>query len=241
MSSEEDQNQRLSKFLAYAGIASRRNSEKLILKGRVSVNGSIVIDPGTKVSTEDDIFCDGRAVSHELEKPRIWLYHKPVGEICSDFDPFGKRTVFESFPNTLGRVCLVGRLDYNSEGLLLLTNKGFIKRYLELPSNKIVRTYEVKVWGKVGDSNLEPIRSGITVGGVNYAPMIIDYIFKGKGNKWLKISITEGKNREIRKVLGKIGLKVSKLKRVSYGNFRLGKLKPGHVKEVGVAEDLRDV
>ncbi len=239
MSQKEHHNQRLSKFLAYAGIASRRNSEKLITEGRVSVNGMIVLNPATKVSESDTIFYNGCPVKHEFIKSRIWLYHKLVGEICSDSDPFGKRTVFDSFPKSLGKVCLVGRLDYKSEGLLLLTNKGFIKRYLELPRNQVVRTYRVKVWGQnLNDDTIEPIRKGTTVSGIHYAPMTIDILTKGLKTGWLEVSLTEGKNREIRKVLESIGLNVSKLIRIRHGDFFLGKLGRGKIKEVLIPNSL---
>ena len=239
MSSIEYHNQRLSKFLAYAGIASRRNSEKLIIKGRISVNGVTVIDPATKVSKKDVICLNGNLIKHQTDEARIWLYHKPVGEICSNSDPFGKRTVFDSFPPDLGKVCLVGRLDYNSEGLLLLTNKGFIKRYLELPRNRITRTYRVKVLGRnLNNSTLKPIREGVTISGISYRPMIVRMISKIEKTSWLEISLTEGKNREIRIVLGEIGLKVVKLIRVKYGNFFLGKIRSGQVKEVVIPIEL---
>ena len=239
MSQKEHYNERLSKFLAYAGIASRRNAEKLIMKGRVSVNGLIVMDPATKVSARDTISFNGSRVKHESIKSRIWLYHKLVGEICTDSDPFGKRTVFDSFPKGLGKVCLVGRLDYKSEGLLLLTNKGFIKRYLELPRNQVIRTYKVKVWGRnLNDRIFNPMREGVTVSGIHYAPMVVDILSIGVKTGWLKISITEGKNREIRRVLESIGLNVSKLIRTRYGNFYLGKLERGKVREVVIPNSL---
>ena len=231
--------QRLSKFLAYAGIASRRNSEKLILDGRVSVNGLVVTNVATKVSEADHICFDNTHISNQLEQSRIWIYHKPVGEICSDSDPSGKKTVFDSFPAGLGKVCLVGRLDYNSEGLLVLTNKGSIKRYLELPRNGVKRTYAVKVWGKpMTYDALEPLREGIRVSGINYAPMTVEFLVKGGKTKWLEITLTEGKNREIRRALEKIGFKVSRLKRIKYGYFSLQKLLPGQMKEVLIPKAL---
>ncbi|MFL2790225.1 MAG: pseudouridine synthase [Paracoccaceae bacterium] len=239
MDPNKNSNQRLSKFLAYAGIASRRNSEKLILAGRITVNGLVVTNLATKVSEEDYICFDKIHLKHQLQEPKIWIYHKPVGEICSDFDPSGKRTVFNSFPDSLGRVCLVGRLDYNSEGLLVLTNKGFIKRYLELPKNRVKRTYAVKVWGKaLNNEVLEPLREGVKVSGITYAPMIVNLGPKGVKGKWLEITLTEGKNREIRKALEKIGLQVSKLKRIKYGYFTLEKLFPGQIKEVRIPKAL---
>ena len=239
MDSNKYSHQRLSKFLAYAGIASRRNSEKLILSGRISVNGLVVTNLATKVSEADYICFDNTYIKHQLEQPRIWIYHKTVGEICSDSDPSGKKTVFDSFPGSLGKVCLVGRLDYNSEGLLVLTNKGFIKRYLELPRNGVKRTYAVKVWGKHLTYNaFEPLREGISVSGINYAPMAVEFLEKGGKTKWLEITLTEGKNREIRRALEQIGFRVSKLKRIKYGYFSLKKLLPGQIKEVLIPKAL---
>ena len=163
MSKRNDYYQRLSKFLAYSGVASRRQSETLILSGKITVNGVTVTSLTLKV-TEKDIICyNGKRILNNL-KPRIWIYNKPVGELCSDFDPSGKKTVFESIPKNIGKICLVGRLDLNSEGLLLLTNKGYIKRYLELPKNKIIRAYLVKAWGReLTKKNLEEISSGIEI------------------------------------------------------------------------------
>jgi 23S rRNA pseudouridine2605 synthase len=239
MDPNKNSHQRLSKFLAYAGIASRRNSEKLILDGRISVNGLVVTDLATKVSEADHVRFDDTHIKHQQEQPRIWIYHKPIGEICSDSDPSGKKTVFDSFPGSLGKVCLVGRLDYNSEGLLVITNKGFIKRYLELPRNGVKRTYAVKVWGKpLTYDALEPLREGIRVSGINYAPMTVEFLVKGVETKWLEITLSEGKNREIRKALEKIGFKVSKLKRIKYGYFSLQKLLPGQMKEVCIPKAL---
>ena len=239
MDPNKHSHQRLSKFLAYAGIASRRNSEKLILDARISVNGLVVTNVATKVSEADHICFDNTPINHQLEQPRIWIYYKPVGEICSDSDPSGKKTVFDSFPGSLGKVCLVGRLDYNSEGLLVITNKGFIKRYLELPRNGVNRTYAVKVWGKpLTYDALEPLRKGIRVSGINYAPMRVEFLVKGVKTKWLEISLTEGKNREIRRALEEIGFKVSKLKRIQYGYFSLQKLLPGQLKEVCIPKAL---
>ena len=239
MDPNKHSHQRLSKFLAYAGIASRRNSEKLILGGRISVNGLVVTNVATKVSETDHICFDQVNISNQPQQPRIWIYHKPVGEICSDSDPSGKKTVFDSFPESLGKVCLVGRLDYNSEGLLVITNKGFIKRYLELPRNGVKRTYAVKVWGKpMTYDALEPLREGIRVSGINYAPMTVEFLVKGVKNKWLEITLTEGKNREIRRALEKIGFQVSRLKRIKYGYFSLQKLLPGQLKEVLIPKAL---
>ena len=234
-----DKDQRLSKYLAYAGIASRRKSEKFISEGRVSVNEEIVTSLSFKVSLNDKVSFNGRLVKLHKIRPRIWLYHKPVGEICSDHDPFGKRTVFHSFPNDLGRVVLVGRLDFKSEGLLLLTNNGKLKRHLELPKNGFLRTYLVSISGdNLTENLLEPARSGLIISGIKYAPMSIKILSQSESLSWLEIIISEGKNREIRRVLRRLGLNIKRLKRIKYGPFSLGKLKPRKIKELDVPSSL---
>ena len=238
MSERNDYYQRLSKFLAYSGVASRRQSETLILSGKIKVNGVIVTSLTQKVSEKDIIFYNGKRILNNL-KPRIWIYNKPAGELCSDFDPSGKKTVFDSIPKKIGRICLVGRLDFNSEGLLLLTNKGYIKRYLELPKNKIIRVYLVKAWGReLTKKNLEEIRSGIEISQFQYAPMAINLISKNRNSFWYNFKLTEGKNREIRNVLGHYELKVKKLIRISYGEFLLNDQKSGEVLEVPIPQSL---
>ena len=238
MFSKKDYYHRLSKFLAYSGISSRRQSESLITSGQISVNGIVVTSVSQKVSPKDVVRYNGKKILYK-SKPRMWIYHKPVGELCSDFDPSGKKTVFDSLPKNLERVCLVGRLDLNSEGLLLLTNKGYIKRYLELPKNKIIRTYLVKTWGReLSTKNINIISSGIEISEFKYAPMKIELVSKNKNNKWYKIKLIEGKNREIRNVLGYFGLKVKKLIRISYGDFFLNNLKVCEVLEVSIPNSL---
>lgn len=238
MISQNEYYQRLSKFLAYSGIASRRKSEHLIISGQISVNGNIVTSPSQKISSKDIVSFKGEKISI-ISKPRMWIYHKPIGELCSDFDPSGKKTVFDSFPKNLGRVCLVGRLDFNSEGLLLLTNKGYIKRYLELPKNKIPRTYFVKSWGRIlSDENMNLIRNGLEIEKFKYAPMKIELISQNKKNSWYRIILMEGKNREIRNILRFFGLEVKKLIRTSYGNFFLNKQKARKILEVQIPKSL---
>ena len=238
MLNKKDYYHRLSKFLAYAGIASRRHSESLIKSGQISVNGVIVTTPSQKVSSNDIIRYNGNKVVNK-SKPRMWIYHKPVGELCSDFDPSGKRTVFDSFPKKIGKVNLVGRLDLNSEGLLLLTNKGYIKRYLELPKNKIIRKYLVKTWGSdLNTKNITEISNGIVISEFKYAPMKIEVVSKNRNNNWYSIKLIEGKNREIRKILGYFGLKVKKLIRIGYGEFYLKNQKVREVLEVPIPKSL---
>ena len=168
----------------------------------------------------------------------MWIYHKPVGELCSNFDPSGKRTVFESFP-ALGKISLIGRLDFNSEGLLLLTNKGYLKRYMELPKNKINRTYLVKTWGKeLTSENLNEIRQGIKILKFQYANIGINWVSKNKNYNWYKIKLYEGKNREIRKILRYFGLEVKKLIRTSYDCFELRNIKEREILEVKIPYNL---
>ena len=238
MSDQNDNNQRLSKFLAYSGIASRRKSESLIISGQISVNGTVVTTLSQKVSSKDIIRYNGKRILNK-SNPRMWIYHKPVGELCSDFDPSGKRTVFDSFPKKMGKVNLVGRLDLNSEGLLLLTNKGYIKRYLELPKNKIIRTYLVKTWGRdLNTKNIKEMSSGLEISQFKYAPLKIEVVSKNKNNNWYNIKLIEGKNREIRKILGYFGLKVKKLIRIGYGDFFLENQKVREVFEVPIPKSL---
>ena len=238
MSYQNNYYQRLSKFLAYSGIASRRKSESLIISGQISVNGTVVTTLSQKVSSKDIIRYNGKRILNK-SNPRMWIYHKPIGELCSDYDPSGKKTVFDSLPKNLERVCLVGRLDLNSEGLLLLTNKGYIKRYLELPKNKIIRTYLVKTWGReLSTKNLNIISGGVEISEFKYAPMKIELVSKNKNNKWYKIKLIEGKNREIRNVLGYFGLEVKKLIRISYGDFFLNNQKLCEVLEVSIPKSL---
>ncbi len=238
MSSKKDYYQRLSKFLAYSGISSRRQSESLIISGQISVNGVVVTNLSQKVSSKDIVRYNGKKVLYK-SKPRMWIYHKPIGELCSDFDPSGKRTVFDSFPKKMEKINLVGRLDLNSEGLLLLTNKGYIKRYMELPKNKIIRTYLVKTWGRnLNIKNIEEMSKGIKISGFQYAPLKIEIVSRNKNNSWYNIKLIEGKNREIRKILGYFGLKVKKLIRIGYGEFFLKNQKVREVLEVPIPKAL---
>lgn len=238
MFSKKDYYHRLSKFLAYSGISSRRQSESLITSGQISVNGIVVTSVSQKVSSKDVVRYNGKKILYK-SKPRMWIYHKPVGELCSDFDPSGKKTVFDSFPKKIGKVNLVGRLDLNSEGLLLLTNKGYIKRYLELPKNKIIRTYLVKTWGRdLNTKNIEEMSRGVEISEFKYAPLKIEIVSKNNNNNWYNIKLIEGKNREIRKILGYFGLKVKKLIRIGYGEFFLKNQKVREVIEIPIPKSL---
>lgn len=218
-------------MLARAGIASRRGSEQLIADGRVTVNGKTLTSPALNVSLKDRIAVDGKPVG-EPEKTRLWRYHKPTGLVTSHKDPEGRDTVFQKLPKELGRVISIGRLDLNSEGLLLLTNNGELSRALELPSTGWARRYRVRAFGRVTEVELEKLRKGITAEGVKYGPIEVEIEREQGGNKWLNVSLREGKNREIRKALAAVGMTVNRLIRISYGPFQLGNLQPGEVKSV---------
>ncbi len=232
------QGDRIAKVLSRAGIASRREAERMIEAGLVAVNGRVIDSPALNVTATDRITVEGKPLA-AAEPPRLWLYYKPEGLVTSASDEKGRATVFDHLPEDLPRVMSVGRLDLNSEGLLLLTNDGELKRRLELPSTGWLRKYRVRIKGNPMDPDLEPLRKGITVDGERFQPMnvVIDRI-QG-ANAWLTVGLREGKNREIRRALSAINLVVNRLIRISYGPFRLGELEPGDVEEVRGAV-LRD-
>lgn len=222
---------RIAKVLSRAGIASRREAERMIEAGRVSVNGKTIDSPALNVTPADRIVVDGKAVG-EPDPPRLWLYHKPAGLITTERDEKDRPTVFGALPETMPRVMSVGRLDLNSEGLLLLTNDGEMKRKLELPSTGWLRRYRVRINGSVSEAKLDELRAGIEADGVRYQPMIVTFDRQQGANAWLTVSIREGKNREIRRAMQEIGVAVNRLIRVSYGPFQLANLKQGEVEEV---------
>ncbi len=222
---------RIAKVLARAGLASRRGAETIIAAGRVSVNGKQIDSPALNVTPDDRITVDGKALQ-DPEPERMWLYHKPVGLVTSDADEKGRRTIYDALPEDMPRVISIGRLDINSEGLLLLTNDGGIKRKLELPSTGWMRRYRVRINGRPTDPDLEPLRKGITVEGERFQPMQITLDRQQGANAWLTVGLREGKNREIRRAMDSIGLTVNRLIRISYGPFQLGELKAGEVEEV---------
>ena len=223
--------ERLAKFIARSGVCSRRTAEKLISQKRVSVNGEIIDTPAYNVEGSEKILVDGEKLPTK-DITRLWLYHKPAGLVTSHKDEKDRPTVFANLPPSLPRVISVGRLDLNSEGLLLLTNNGELSRKLELPSNAWARRYKVRVHGYVDEQKLKSLQGGTTIDGINYGPISAVIESKQGTNTWLLVTLCEGKNREVRKVMKSIDLEVSRLIRLSYGPFQLGSLRKGEVKEI---------
>lgn len=224
------ESERIAKFLARAGVCSRRDGERLIADGRVKLNGKTLDTPAIKVGPGDRITVDGRPVA-AAEPTRLWRYHKPAGLVTTHRDPSGRPTVFDQLPEGLPRVISVGRLDLTSEGLLLLTNDGALARRLELPANGWIRRYRARAFGKITQGELDALKSGITVDGVHYGP-IEAQLERAGSNSWITLELREGKNREVRRVLEALGLKVNRLIRTSYGPFQLGALSSGAVEEI---------
>jgi 23S rRNA pseudouridine2605 synthase len=222
---------RIAKVIARAGICSRRDAEKLVAEGRVTIDGTKLTQPGTRVTKGQVVAIDGKPLA-EPERTRLWRYHKPSGLVTTHRDPEGRPTVFAKLPLSMPRVVSVGRLDYNSEGLLLLTNDGAMARKLELPAAGWTRKYRVRIFGKVSQADLEKLAEGVTIDGVKYEPVIAD-LERVKGmNSWAAVSLKEGKNREVKRLMEHLGLKVARLIRVQYGPFHLGQLEPGLVEEI---------
>lgn len=223
--------ERIAKVLSRRGVASRREAERMIAMGEVKVNGKTITSPALNVTDKDRIVVNGKPLPAR-EPARMWLYYKPEGLVTSASDEKGRETVFDNLPEDMPRVMSIGRLDLNSEGLLLLTNDGEMKRRLELPSTGWLRKYRVRVNGNPTDPDLEPLRKGITVDGERFQPMAVVLDRVQGANAWLTVGLREGKNREIRRAMAAIDLYVNRLIRVSYGPFRLGELEPGQVEEI---------
>jgi 23S rRNA pseudouridine2605 synthase len=231
MSSNVNPGNRIAKILSRRGVCSRREAEKLILQGKVTVNGTLISSPALNLKETDVIIVNGKTVGQE-QQTRLWRYHKPLDLVTSTKDEKGRITVFETLPDHMPKVMSIGRLDINSEGLLLLTNDGQLKRNLELPSTGWVRKYRVRVKGRPTEEAVNPLKNGIKIGREHFKPMDINIDKQQGANAWLSISIREGKNREIRRALEYVGFSVNRLIRVGYGPFRLLDLKPGEVVEV---------
>lgn len=226
-----DRGDRIAKLLARAGVGSRRDIERMIEEGRISLNGAVLTTPATLLTSLEGVSVDGKPVA-ERAPTMLWRFHKPKGVITTHKDPQGRKTVFDLLPQDRGRLISIGRLDLNSEGLLLLTNDGELARYFEHPSTALMRRYKVRVHGDVNEAELEKLKDGITVEGVRYGA--IDAVLERKqgSNAWLNVTLSEGKNREIRKVFSALNLPVNRLIRVAYGPFSLGTLKAGDMQLV---------
>jgi 23S rRNA pseudouridine2605 synthase len=229
------QGERIAKLLARAGVASRREIERMIAEGRVSVAGKVLDTPATILPNLKGVSVDGKPVA-QAEQARVFAFHKPAGLITAERDPRGRPTIYTALRNALPRgaprVMPVGRLDMNTEGLLLLTNDGELKRALELPASNVPRTYRARAFGEVTQAQLDDLIEGVEIDGVRYGKIEAD-LDGGKGrNQWILMTLTEGKNREVRRVLEHLGLQVSRLLRVGYGPFNLGDLPRGAVAEI---------
>jgi 23S rRNA pseudouridine2605 synthase len=222
---------RIAKVMARAGLCSRRDAEDWIAAGRVAVNGTPIASPAVNVTARDRITIDGKPMP-QRERTRLFLYNKPVGLVTTNADPQGRPTVFDALPAGLPRLMSVGRLDIGTEGLLLLTNDGGLARVLELPDSQWLRRYRVRAHGRVSQAELDRLRDGISVEGVNYGPIEATVEHEQGSNMWLGFAIREGKNREVRNVLGALGLQVNRLIRVAFGPFELGNLHEGAIVEV---------
>jgi 23S rRNA pseudouridine2605 synthase len=222
---------RIAKAIAHAGLCSRRDAERWIEQGRVAVNGTVLSTPAHVVKPGDKITVDGKPLP-DAAAPRLFRYHKPKGLVTSHKDPQGRKTVFEALPADLPRVISVGRLDLNTEGLLLLTTDGELARHLELPSTGWLRRYRVRAHGRVSEAELARLAKGMSVDGVDYGPVEARIDRNQGGNVWLTLGLREGKNREVKRLLEALGLTVNRLIRVSFGPFALGELRPGEVSEV---------
>lgn len=223
--------ERIAKVMARAGVASRRDSEAMIAEGRVSVNGTVLESPAFDVKPTDVVLVDGEPLPAR-ERTRLWLYHKPRGLVTTNFDPEGRPTVFEALPEDLPRVLSIGRLDINTEGLLLLTNDGGLARVLELPETGWLRRYRVRAFGEVTQDRLDTVKDGVEIDGVHYGPVIARFERQQGFNTWLTVDLREGKNREVKTVLEHLGLAVNRLIRISFGPFQLGEIEEGEVEEI---------
>ncbi len=228
---EAPRGDRIAKFLSRAGVASRRDAEQLLTEGAVKLNGKVVTHPATFIAPGDVVQVHGKVVD-QPDRTRVWRYHKPEGLVTTHKDPEGRPTVFDKLKHQLPRVISVGRLDLTSEGLLLLTNDGGLARQLELPATGWLRRYRVRVFGVPNEGALKSLAKGVTVEGVRYGPIEADIDARKGDNTWLTVSLREGRNREIRRVMEHLGLSVSRLIRVAYGPFQLGTLERGGIEEI---------
>jgi 23S rRNA pseudouridine2605 synthase len=227
--------QRIAKLLARAGIASRREIERMIAEGRIALNGEKITTPATLLHDVTGLTVDGRPV-RPAKATRLYRFYKPQRTLTAEFDPKGRPTIYDVLPRGLPRLMPVGRLDFMTEGLLLLTNDGELKRQLELPRTGVVRTYRARAFGHITQEQLEELAEGITIEGVRYGPINANLERSTGRNRWIEMNLTEGKNREVRRVLEHLGLQVSRLIRTAYGPFTLEALEPGDADEVPAPE-----
>jgi 23S rRNA pseudouridine2605 synthase len=243
MKDADQKGERIAKRMARAGVCSRRDAERLIAEGRVTLNGKPVESPAMNVTEKDVIALDGEMIGGK-EITRLWRYHKPNGLVTSHRDEQGRDTIFDHLPEDMPRVISVGRLDLNSEGLILLTNDGALSRHLELPSTGLSRRYRVRAFGEMTENKIKKLRDGILIDGVQYGSIETEIEREQGSNVWLSMTLHEGKNREIRRVLDFLGLQVNRLIRISYGAFELGDLPEGEVEEISqkqVSEIARQI
>lgn len=227
----EDGPQRIAKLLARAGVGSRRDVERMIEEGRIALNGAVVAQPAPLLASLDGLTVDGNPVAKPVST-RLYRFHKPSGCLTAARDPKGRKTIYDILPKGLPRLMPVGRLDYNTEGLLLLTNDGEFKRQLELPASGVERTYRARAFGDISQTQLEDLVEGIAIDGVRYGKIDANLERRTGRNQWIELTLTEGKNREVRRVLEHLGLQVSRLIRTRYGQFTVGDLAVGEVEIV---------
>ena len=232
---QRPEGERIAKLLARAGVASRREVERMIAEGRIALNGAKIETPATILPGLRGVTVDGKPVA-KADRARLFRFHKPAGLLTAERDPKGRPTIYAALRNALPkdapRLMRVGRLDLNTEGLLLLTNDGELKRAMELPANAVPRTYRARAFGEVSQAQLEALMDGITIEGVRYGPIDANLERRTGRNQWIELTLTEGKNREVRRVLEHLGLQVSRLMRTAYGPFALGDLPRGAADEV---------
>jgi 23S rRNA pseudouridine2605 synthase len=227
----EEGPQRIAKLLARAGVASRREIERMIAEGRIAIDGQAVKTPATLLASLGGVTVDGKPVQ-AAQATRLFRFYKPQATLTAAHDPKGRPTIYDKLPAGLPRLMPVGRLDFMTEGLLLLTNDGELKRKLELPKTGVVRTYRARAFGPVTQEQLEELAEGVTIEGMHYGSINANLERRTGRNCWIEMSLTEGKNREVRRVLAHLGLQVSRLIRTAYGPFELAGLNPGEVEEV---------